>query len=195
MKKTSQRESSHPISDIFLNRWSSRAFSDEPVTNNELMTLFEAARFAPSAYNAQPWRFIYTRKGTPLHDQLINLMVPVNQSWAQQAPVLVVLLSKKSFEHNGKPSQWHSFDAGAAWMSLALQATMSGLNVRAIAGFDQKQARSIMHIPEDFDIEIMIAIGKPGEKTTLSPELQAREIPSERKTLGEIVFEDGFNER
>jgi len=89
-----QRKSTYPISPIFINRWSSRAFSDEPITNDELMPLFEAARWAPSAYNEQPWRFMYTHKGTKLWQQLLDLMIPFNQSWAKNSPVLVVLTSK-----------------------------------------------------------------------------------------------------
>jgi nitroreductase len=186
------RKSLYPISDIFLNRWSSRAFSNEPVTNEELMPLFEAARWAPSANNEQPWRFIYTHKNSKLWQALIDLMIPFNQSWAKNADVLVVVISKNFFGSAGKPSQFHTFDAGAACMSLALQGSINGLVVHAIAGFDYDKARTILNIPTEFKIETMVAIGKPGNKENLSPELQAREVPNDRKQLNEIVFEDAF---
>jgi nitroreductase len=186
------RKSLYPISNIFINRWSSRAFSNEPLSNEELMTLFEAARWAPSAYNEQPWRFIYTRKGSMLWNSLIDLMIPFNQSWAKNAAVLVVIISKNFFDRNGKPSHLHSFDAGAAWMSLALQGSVSGLVVHAIGDFDYDKAKTILNISPKFKIETMVAIGKQGKKENLPPELQAREAPNDRKKLSEIVFEDLF---
>lgn len=192
MSSMRQRKSLYPISNIFLNRWSSRAMSDEPITNEELMPLFEAARWAPSARNEQPWRFIYTHKGTKLWGELLALMLPSNQDWAKKAPILVVIISKFFFDHNGNPSQIHTLDAGAAWMSLALQASIDGLVVRAIGGFDYDQAKTILNLPTEFKIEIMVAIGKPGKKEILPAELQEREKPSDRKPLTEIVFEDIF---
>ena len=187
-----QRKSLYPISNIFLNRWSSRAMSDEPVTKEQLMVLFEAARFAPSAYNEQPWRFIYTHKGTILFKKLLASMISFNQSWVKNAAVLVVLISKNFFERNGKLSHTHSLDAGAAWMSLALQGSINGLIVHGIGDFDYDQVRIVLNIPLEFKIEIMIAIGKQGEKKKLPVDLQAREKPSNRKPLKEIVFEDIF---
>ena len=166
-----------------------RAFSDEPVTNEELMPLFEAARWAPSAYNEQPWRFMYTQKGTKLWQQLLDLMIPFNQSWAKNAPVLVVLTSKTFFDRNGKLSHTNSIDAGAAWMSLALQASLNGVVVHGIGDFDYDKARTILQISPEFKIEIIIAIGKPGNKENLPQELQLREKPNERKQLDEIVEE------
>lgn len=186
------RKALYPISKIFINRWSSRALSGEHVSKAQLMKLFEAARWAPSSYNEQPWRFVYTNKGTMLFNKLIESMIPFNQEWAQQAPVLVVLASKTFFERNGKASHLNSFDAGAAWMSMALQASEDGLIAHALGGFDHDKVRACLHIPPEFKIEIMIAIGKPGKKELLSPELQLRESPNERKPLHEIVFEDEF---
>jgi nitroreductase len=186
------RKSLYPISNIFLNRWSSRALSNEPVINEQLMKLFEAARWAPSSYNEQPWRFIYTRKGTPTWDSLLGLMLPINQIWAKNAPVFVVLISKTFFDRNTKPSHTHTFDAGAAWMSLALQGSIDGLVIHAIADFDYEKAQAFLNLPPEFKIEIIIAIGNPGNKEALPAELQIREKPSDRKSLKEIVFEDAF---
>lgn len=186
------RKALFPISSIFINRWSSRAMSDEHVSHDQLMELFEAARWAPSAYNEQPWRFIFTHKGSALWNNLIESMIPFNQSWAKNAAVLVVLISKTNFVRTGKPSHLNTFDAGAAWMSLALQGSISGLVVHAIGDFDYDKVRLYLNIPKEFKIEIMIAIGKPGEKETLTPDLQMREVPNERRPINEIVFEDEF---
>ena len=186
------RKPLYPVADIFVNRWSSRAFSDEPITSDELMPLFEAARWAPSAYNEQPWRFVYTHRETKLWHELLATMIPVNQSWAKNSSILVVVLSKNFFDRTGEASHTHTFDAGAAWMSLALQASINGLAVHCIGGFDYDKVKDILNVPPEFKIEVMVVIGKSGTKTGLSPELQARETPNERKPLSEIVFEDSF---
>jgi Nitroreductase len=192
MSYVDKRKSKYPISEIFLDRRSQRAMSQEPITNEELMTLFEAARFAPSAYNDQPWRFVYARKGTKLWQDMLSLMSPFNQSWAKDATVFVVLISKKRFDFNGNLSHTNSFDAGAAWMSLALQGSISGLVVHAIADFDYNKVEEILNLPAEFKIEIIIALGKPGNKEQLPVGLQERESFSDRKPLEEIVFEDKF---
>ncbi|MFA6535335.1 MAG: nitroreductase family protein [Candidatus Babeliales bacterium] len=191
------RESLYPISNIFINRWSSRAMSDEPLTDEQLMPLFEAARWAPSAYNEQPWRFIYTHKGSKLWNELIALMNTFNQSWAKNAAILIIIISKDFFERNTNPrgskqSHTHTFDSGATWMSLALQGSINGLVVHAIADFDYDKAKSILSIPNEFKIETMVAVGKPGKKENLPPALQIREVPNDRKQLDEIVFQDVF---
>ncbi len=187
-----QRKSVYPISPIFLNRWSPRAMSGEPITDEQLMTLFEAARFAPSAFNEQPWRFIYAHKDTQVFTELFNSIVPFNQTWAHAAAVLVVVVSKSVFERNGKVSQTASFDTGAACMSLALQGSIDGLVVHAIAGFDYEGVRTLLRIPVEYTIEVMFAVGKPGKVEDLPIELQTREKPSGRKVLEEIVFKDVF---
>lgn len=192
MQSNNSRKSSYPISSIFINRWSQRAMVDTPITNDELMPLFEAARWAPSSYNEQPWRFLYSHKGSASWDTLFALINPFNQVWAKNAGVLVLVLSKNFFENTGNPSHAHTFDAGAAWMSLALQGSIDGLAIRAIAGFDYDQAKTVLNIPAEFKIEVMIAIGKPGKKEALPAELQPRETPSSRKSLQEIAFEDTF---
>ncbi len=187
------RKASYPIADIFVNRWSSRAMSGALITKDQLMTLFEAARWAPSAYNEQPWRFVYTYRETKLWHELLATMIPVNQSWAKNSAVLIVVLSKNFFDRTGGLSHTHTFDAGAAWMSLVLQASINGLVAHALGGFDYDKVRTILSISSEFKIEIMVAIGKPGNKESLPPELQAREMPNDRKPLGEIVFEDSLN--
>jgi len=187
-----KRKTNYPIDQIFINRWSPRAISPEMMTDKELMTLFEAARWAPSSYNNQPWRFIYAKRGTPAWDIFFNLLVPFNQEWSKNASFLVVVISRKNFEFNEKHSRTHSFDTGAAWQNLSLQGSIMGLVIHGIEGFDYDKARKELNIPENYAIEEMIAIGKLGDKKNLSYELQKRETLSDRKKINEFVFEGTF---
>lgn len=186
------RKPTYPISSFILNRWSPRAMSGEEITQDELMSLFEAARWAPSSYNNQPWRFIYARRNTPAWEKLFNLMVEFNQSWTKNAAVLVLIVSAKNFDHNGEPNNTHSFDAGSAWENLALEAEMRNLVTHGMAGFDYDKARTELNIPEDFQVEALIAIGKKGKVQDLPEMLQDKEKPSDRKPLSEIVMEGEF---
>ena len=165
--------------------------SGEEISVAELMVLFEAARWAPSSYNNQPWRFLYARRNTPPWNSFLGLLIEQNQGWAKNAAVLIVAASKKTFD-NGKASRTHSFDAGSAWMSLALQGSARGYVVHGMEGFDYERARSALKIPADYEIEAMAAIGRPGKKEDLPQALQTREFPSHRKSLSEIVSEGSF---
>lgn len=189
-----KRHADHKINNIFINRWSSRALSGEEITNEELMSLFEAARWAPSSFNAQPWRFIYAKCNTKEWDVLFNLMVPFNQEWAKNAAVLMVIISHTIFEYNGKPSRTHSFDTGSAWQSLALQASTMGLIAHGMEGFDYDKARIDLSIPDEYTIEAMVAVGRPGKLDVLSPEMQKDEVPSSRKKVEEFIFEGIFQQ-
>lgn len=186
------RKARYPINQLFLDRWSSRAMSGEGITQQEVMSLFEAAHWAPSSYNTQTWRFIYAHRDTPAWDMFFNLMVPDNQSWARNAAVLVVIISYNLFEFNNKPSRTHSFDTGAAWMSLAFQATFMGLIAHAMEGFDYEKTRIDLKIPDDYTVEAMVAIGKPGSLDVLSDEMQKKEKQSDRKNVEEVIFEGIF---
>jgi nitroreductase len=189
------RHADYPINPIFTQRWSPRALSGEPITRDQLMSLFEAARWAPSSYNGQPWRFVYAFSGTPEWDALFNLLVPANQEWAKNAAVLMVIASRNIFEFNNKPERTHSFDTGSAWMSMALQAVEMGLVTHGMEGFDYDRARKELHIPEDFTIEAMVAVGKPGEPALLSEKNQEKEKPSDRKKIEEFAFEGTFKNK
>ena|SRR3989344_6901330 len=186
------RKPGYKINPLILSRWSPRAMSGESLTDKELMTLFEAARWAPSSYNNQPWRFIYAKRGTSNWDKFMDLLVEFNQSWAKNAAVLILIISKKNFEHNNKPSVTHRFDAGSAWENLALQAMDMKLVAHGMEGFDYEKARKVLKVPNDYDVEAMIAIGKMGKIEELPKELQEKEVPSDRKPLNEIVFEGEF---
>lgn len=191
------RTSTYPIDPIFLERWSPRAFDrDAVISDQDLMTLFEAAHWAPSSFNSQPWRFIYARKDTPQWSRLFDLLVPMNQGWAAGASALVVLVSANTAQLPGAPgpapSYTHSLDAGAAWAYLALQATRLGWYAHAMAGFDVERTYQALDVPKTYRVETIIAIGRIGDKSQLPPPLQEREQPNGRLPVEELVMEGGF---
>ncbi len=190
---TKVRKADYPIHPIFLKRWSPRAMSGEALSEQELMTLFEAARWAPSTYNEQEWRFLFARNGGANWEIFFGLLMEANQVWCAKAALLVVVLSKKTFTMNGKPNPVHTFDSGAAFENLALQGAEMGLVVHGMAGFDRDKARTQLKVPDDYSVEAMIAIGKPGDPALLPPELRDREVPTGRKPVAEIAREGTFS--
>jgi len=187
----SVRKSDHSINPLILNRWSPRSMTGEALNDEDIMSLFEAARWAPSSYNNQPWRFIYAKRNTKHWDRFLNLLVEGNKIWAKNAALLVVVISRKNFEFNEKPAITHQFDAGSAWENLALEASSRGIVAHGMQGFDYKKAGVDLGIPPDFEVMAMIAIGKKGPKEILPPELQEKEKLTDRKPLKEIIME-GF---
>ena len=185
------RVPAYSIDPLFLRRWSPRAMSGEPIAEEQLMTLFEAARWAPSAFNGQPWRFLYARRDSPHWDRVLSVLTERNAPWCARAAALVVVLSKKTTDA-GAENWTAAFDTGAAWMSLALQGTLSGLVVHAMAGFDYDRAQAELGIPADWDVQCMVAIGRPGDPALLPERQRAREFPSLRRPLAEFVFEGSF---
>jgi nitroreductase len=192
IKGSEQRKADHAIDRIFLDRWSPRAMTGEAIPEADLMVLFEAARWAPSSYNNQPWRLLYARRDTEHWPLFFNLMGEFNQSWTNTAAALVVFVSKTHFDFNGEPSVTHSFDTGAAWENLALQGSLKGLVVHGMQGFDYERARTQLNIPEGFQVEAMVAIGKPAAPETLSDDLRAKEAPSDRRKLSDTICEGPF---
>jgi nitroreductase len=186
------RKTEQDINDIFVNRWSPRAMSGQEIDEKTLFALFEAARWAPSANNNQPWRFIYARRNTNDWNTFFNLLAEGNQVWAKNAAVLIVVISKTTFD-NGKPSITHSFDAGASWVSFALQGSLAGLVVHGMQGFDYDKAKDILCVPDGYQVEAMIAVGKKGKKEDLPDYLQEREFPSSRKNTAELAMEGSFH--
>jgi nitroreductase len=191
MKVHDFRKPEYPVNDIFVNRWSPRAMSGEQIDDATLMLLFEAARWAPSSNNNQPWRFIYARRGTPRWEVFFGLLAQGNQVWATDAAVLIVVISKNTFD-SGKPARTHSYDAGAAWVSLALQGSLLNLVVHGMQGFDYDRAKKELRVPDGYQVEAMIAIGHHGKKEDLPDYLQEREFPSPRKKVSEIAMEGMF---
>ncbi|MGI9535250.1 MAG: nitroreductase family protein [Thermodesulfobacteriota bacterium] len=187
------RESEHNINDIFINRWSPRAMSGETISDDELFSLLEAARWAPSSYNNQPWRFVYAKRDTEHWDKLFNFLLEGNQTWVKDAAVLVVLISKTTSDHNGSFMRTHSFDTGAAWENLALQGSINGFVIHGMQGLDYDRATSELGVPDEYKVEMMFAIGKPGKTEDLPEKLQKIEKPSGRKKISEIVSEGKFD--
>jgi len=184
------RKVEYPVDDIFINRWSPRAMSGDPVSKDELMSLFEAARWAPSSFNNQSWRFLYSLKGSDTWDTFFDLLLEGNQTWVKNAGALVVILSKTTFDYNGKPSKTHAFDSGAAWQNFALQGSINGLVIHGMQGFDYDKAKSELQIPDEYEVQAMAAIGKPGDPDDLPEALREKDIPSGRKNVSEIALED-----
>ncbi|MCY1402605.1 malonic semialdehyde reductase RutE [compost metagenome] len=191
------RVTEYAIDSQFINRWSPRAFTTENIPEETLLGFFEAARWAPSAYNSQPWRFLYARRDTPNWARYLGLLNEFNRSWAQHAAALVIVISKTTFTAPGAseetPALWHTFDTGSAWGHLALQASIDGWHTHAMAGFDQALARQELNIPEGYALHAAVAIGKLGDKASLAEGLQAREVPSPRRPLSELVAEGDFS--
>ncbi|MDC8785386.1 nitroreductase family protein [Roseateles koreensis] len=190
------RETEHAIHPQFTTRWSPRALTGEAIELPTLLSFFEAARWSPSASNVQPWRFVYGLKGTPGFDAIFGSLVDFNKGWAKNASALVAVISAQTWLPHGTqeaiPFATHAFDTGAAWGYLALQAEHAGWVTHAMGGFDAEALRQALAIPEGFATHCVVAIGKRGDKAMLPEPLQARETPSPRKPLSEIVAEGRF---
>jgi nitroreductase len=192
LKTAPHRQPGHPVDPLFPGRWSPRAMSGAHLPKETLMTLFEAAHWAPSSGNGQPWRFIYALRGSEAWPRFFGLLAPGNKAWCANAGALIVMASKTISDRTGKPSKTHSFDTGAAWMSLALQGSMLGLVVHGMEGFDYGAALDATGLPDGYAVEAMCAVGYPAPAESLPENLRAREIPSARKPVAEIAFEGRF---
>lgn len=184
------RQPAHPIAPLFADRWSPRSFTGEAVPDAVLASAFEAARWAPSASNVQPWRFLLARRGDAHWDGFVGLLASRNRLWAAKASALIVILSDRRVERGGAlvDNVSHSFDAGAAWANFAHQALLLGWRTRGIGGFDRDAARQLLAVPDTFTIEAMVALGRQGEREGLHPDFHASESPSTRRPIGESVF-------
>lgn len=188
------RSADHEIDAMFLDRQSPRSFIGEEVPEDELMAMFEAARWAPSSSNVQPWRFVYAHRNTPEWGPMFECLMPMNQRWAEKAGVLIAILSEIHLVRDNQRlvSPTHSFDAGSAWMSFALQASTSGYATHGMGGFFQDKARTNLRVPDDFHIDTFVAVGKRGSAEALPDDLKEREIPTQRRPLKETLFVGAF---
>jgi nitroreductase len=181
-----------PIHEIIANRWSPRAFDpNKPVTQAQITALLEAARWAPSCFGDQPWRFLVWNKNedTLSWQNALDTIVPNNQVWAKNAPLFVLVCAFGLFGHNQKPNRWAEYDTGAAAENLCLQASALGLVAHQMGGFDLDSARKKFNIPSEVLPMSMIAIGYEGDANDLPEELKTREhAPRTRKPLGEMFF-------
>lgn len=177
------------VEGLIRRRWSPRAFSGKEVSTADLKKLFEAARWAASSSNEQPWRFLVGRRGDETYQKIFNSLVEFNQLWAKSAPVLVLSVAKKTFSNNGSPNRHGLHDTGAATATLALQATANGLHSHSMAGFDTELARASFAIPSDYDMGAVTAIGYFGDPAGLPERMAKTEVsPRQRKPLEEFVF-------
>ncbi|MFS0865016.1 nitroreductase family protein [Fredinandcohnia sp. 179-A 10B2 NHS] len=190
-KSENTREAQYEVNPLFINRWSPRSFLEKEVPEADLLSVFEAARWAPSANNFQPWRFIVAKSEADL--KLFHTFInPGNLVWCEKAPVLTLLISKKTTD-NGE-NRYHAFDSGTAFGYLALEAANKGLVTHAMGGFDRDKAREALQIPDDYEIQCVIAIGYQGEKEVLPENLQEREQPNNRRPLADTLFNGKFNQ-
>lgn len=190
------RISDHPVDRLFLDRWSPRAYDGSIIPEEHLLTMFEAARWAPSASNSQPWRFLYARRGDDDWDRFLGLLIPWNQSWACGASALIYILSDRlpMTDKAGAPtaSHTHSYDAGAAWICFALQATLMGYQAHGMSGVEFERVQAELGVPDRFRVEAAAAVGRIGDPATLPEKLRAREEPSGRKPVSDFAFRGGF---
>jgi len=191
---TADRSTDTALDPIFLERWSPRAFDGSGISDADLRTILDAARWAPSAFNYQPWRILYAVKGDAHWDQFLSLLIPFNQGWASQASALLFILSDTMMQgpQGASQSHSHSFDAGAAWAQLGLQALKLGYHAHGMTGVDFDRARKELAVPDSFRIEAAVAIGRKADPSVLPEGLREREAPSSRKAIEEIAVAGPF---
>jgi nitroreductase len=175
------------IDSMFTDRWSPRAFLPDPLSDREVQTLFEAARWAPSCYNEQPWLFVYATESEQ-RQKLVSCLAAKNQLWASRAPLLMFILARRTFQKSGKENRHAPYDAGAAWMALALQTRKLGLYAHAMAGFSQEKAYEVLGVSrEEYYVMAAIAVGRKAEDSGLPDDLRAMESPNSRKPHAEVA--------
>ncbi|GAB1363516.1 nitroreductase family protein [Rhodobacter sp.] len=189
------RQTAHPVDPQFPARWSPRAFADTPITAAQVKVLLEAARWAPSASNNQPWRLVWGLRGDEGFEAILGGLVPFNREWAARAAALIVVGSKDRVTGRDgveAANRWSAFDSGAAWMSMALQAARDGLVAHAMGGFDAGALARAVNLPEGHSLHAVVAVGHLGSPALLPETLQAREMPSARLAPEEIAFRGRF---
>jgi nitroreductase len=181
-----------PIHELIAQRWSGRAYdASQGVSKEQVISLLEAARWAPSCFGDQPWRYVVCNKADNLQawQAAFDCLVPGNQSWAVNAPVLLLICADTLFSHNDKPNKWAPYDTGAATENLCLQATALGLMAHQMGGFDADKARTTFNVPERYQILAMVTVGYQADVESLTGETKERETaPRSRKPLNELFF-------
>jgi nitroreductase len=186
----------NPVHDLIHHRWSPRAFSGKPVSQEVLLSLFEAARWAASSSNEQPWNFLVaTKDDAESHARLLSTLVEFNQAWAKQAPVLGITVSAMNFARSGQPNRNAFYDTGAAMANLSAEATSRGLFVHQMAGFDPQQVIELCHVPKDYEPIAAFVIGYPGDPASLPDSLRERELaPRSRKPIKDFVMSGNWGQ-
>jgi len=182
------RQFDHQVLEEIQGRWSPRAFDPErKVSDDDISALLEAARYAPSCFNEQPWMYIIANGGEE-KARMVGVLNQSNQEWASKAPALLMVLARQKLAQTGKENRWHMFDAGTSWGYLSLEAQRRGLITHAMGGFSVELAREAFSIPEDVSVMAVVAVGYYGRKEDLSPRNAEREHPQPRKPIDDIIF-------
>jgi nitroreductase len=191
IQKSSELE--FPVLDTIQNRRSKRSYASTPVEMEKIRSLFEAARWAPSSVNEQPWVYVYATSDQPLWQKIFDSLNDGNKVWAKDAPLLIVSLARKNFTRNDRPNTSAKYDLGGANAFLSLQATELGLNVHQMGGFNSQTLIDNLHIPDSFEMGVIMAIGYPGDGEMLPENLRVREnAPRERILQEEFVMNKPF---
>lgn len=188
---TRHRNPDHDILDVIWQRWSPRVMDGTAVSQRELMRLFEAARWAPSAYNRQPWRFVYAIRDDEYWAEFFDLLVEGNQRWCKEAGALIVIAAKTT-DDEGETTRTHAFDVGAAWENLAVQGCSMGLVIHGMEGFDYDRAQQVIGLDDEYAVQAMIAVGHPGTLDDAPEKLREREQPSGRRAVSDFAFNGRF---
>jgi nitroreductase len=195
--KEKETPNDHPIDDLIKKRWSPVAFDNRPIEKEKILSLFEAARWAPSCFNEQPWSFIVAEKSdSEAFAKMLDCLSEANRAWAHSAYLLIISVAKLHFDHNGKPNRHAWYDTGAAAMNLVLQAAALGLHAHQMAGFSVEKAREVYLIPETQQPVTAIAVGYPGDSASLTEALRKRnDAPRKRKPVSEFIFTGSWQRR
>jgi len=193
---SNRRQADYPVDSQFTERWSPRAFTGEPIAEVELLTMLEAARWAPSSNNAQPWRFAFVLRSDPQWEALFNTLNPSNQIWAGKASALVAVASAqwatKAGTSEPAPNGMHAFDTGAAWAYMALQAHLRGWSMHGIGGFNKEAGAQVLSLPADHSLHMLAAVGQRGDAAQLPDALREREAPNARHPLSRLAKRGSF---
>lgn len=191
-----KRKADFPVDAQFTERWSPRAYTGEVIAESDIMSMLEAARWAPSSNNAQPWRFAIVMRNDPQWDSLFATLNPNNQAWASKAGALVAIASYQLATKAGSPdlvpNGMHAFDTGAAWAYMALQAHLNGFALHGIGGFNKEAGAKVLNLPADHTLQMLATVGKRGDAGTLPDALREREAPNARKPLTALVNRGSF---
>lgn len=180
---------------LFVERWSPRSFDGSRMSEKDVTTILEAGTWAPSAFNVQPWRFLYAHRETVDWERFLSCLVPFNAEWAKSASVLGFILSDTLSGDPPKPNHSHSFDAGAAWAILSLQATAMGYHTHGMTGVDFEAARRELQVPDRYRVEAAFVIGRMDSPDKLPEKLREREFPSGRRPVSEVAIAGPFDPR
>src|SRR5690625_2898725 len=191
MDITKYRQADYDIDPMYIKRWSPRAFSSSEVEEDKLYSIFEAARWAPSAANLQPWRFVLAKTKAD-KENFFSFIDDKNIEWCKNAPVLVAIISKTTRNEKGDLNITHAFDTGTAWGYLTLEAKRQGLITHGMGGFDRKKAKEVLGVPEEYDVQAIFAVGYYDPSVELPEHHEKREVPSGRNPIASFVFEGKF---